>query len=77
MSGYAYACSACFGCQQPFFYNPLRVPSVIVNGVREPICQSCVARANPLRIANGLAPIVPLEGAYDPLPEEELPDGSL
>jgi len=34
-------------------------------GAREPICRKCVERANPERIANGLPPIVILEGAYE------------
>lgn len=68
VSGY----SACIGCGVLFFYNPVKVPSVMVNGSREPICQSCVDRANPRRIANGLEPIVPLPGAYEPADEGEL-----
>jgi len=70
--GVVQAYSACYGCKRPFFYNPMRVPSVVVNGEREPICQTCVDRVNPQRIANGLEPIVPLSGAYDPCDEGEL-----
>ncbi len=63
--GYVQAMSACIGCRRGFFYNPDLVPSVRVNGEREPICQDCVNAVNPQRIANGLEPIVPLPGAYD------------
>jgi hypothetical protein len=70
--GYVTCMSACVGCLRPFHYNPHRVPSVLVNGVREPICRNCVEAANPRRVANGLAPIVPLPGAYEPLAEGEL-----
>jgi hypothetical protein len=70
--GFAICHSACFGCGRIFAYNPLRVPSVIVKGAREPICIDCVERANPLRRANGLPPIVPLPDAYDPVEESEL-----
>jgi hypothetical protein len=70
--GYAFCTSPCFGCRRPFNYNPVRVPSVTVHGSREPICQACVDRVNPQRIANGLAPIVPLPGAYDACDESEL-----
>lgn len=66
MSGYMFAFSACFGCKRPFSYNPERVPSVVVDGVREPICQECVTRVNPLRLAKGLEPIAVLSGAYEP-----------
>jgi hypothetical protein len=63
--GYMTAMSACFGCNRLFSYNPERVPSIRVNGEREPICAECVARANPERAKNGLELIVPLPGAYD------------
>lgn len=70
--GFAFATSVCFGCGNVFNYNPMRVPSVRVEGVREPICATCVARANPLRIKNGLPPIVPLPDAYEPCDESEI-----
>jgi len=66
MSGYMFATSECFGCHRMFCYNPERVPSIRVNGVREPVCQHCVDVANPRRVKNGLAPIEVLPGAYDP-----------
>ena len=47
------AMSACVGCKRPFSYNPHRVPSVTVNGTREPICQQCVEKYNPIRTAKG------------------------
>jgi hypothetical protein len=72
--GFVSAMSACFGCKQVFSYNPMRVPSVIVSGSREPICRRCVEQANPRRLANGLPPIVPLPGAYEPCDESELDD---
>lgn len=70
--GYAYATSTCIGCRRLFSYNPVRVPSVRVLGERQPICAVCVARVNPLRLANGLDPIVPLPDAYEPCDESEL-----
>jgi hypothetical protein len=70
--GVVWATSACVGCGRVFNYNPMRVPSVKVNGTREPICANCVARANPLRIANGLTHIVPLPDAYEACDESEL-----
>jgi hypothetical protein len=71
--GYAYCYGPCVGCGRVFGFNPVRVPSCTVNGTREPVCRMCVARANPRRIANGLAPIVPLPDAYEPIDERELP----
>jgi hypothetical protein len=74
MMGYAFATSACFGCQRIFSYNPMRVPSIRDphTGSREPLCGHCVERVNPQRVKNGLAPIVPLPGAYEPCDESEL-----
>jgi len=66
MSGYVFATAPCFGCRALFTFNPELVPSVNYNGDRRPICQTCVDRVNPSRIKNGLAPIVPLVGAYEP-----------
>jgi hypothetical protein len=70
--GHAIAFGNCIGCGRLFSFNPLLVPSVRVNGVREPICRACVEQANPVREAKGLEPITILPGAYDPVDEEEL-----
>jgi hypothetical protein len=56
----------CGACGQVFTYNAERVPVAVANGRREPVCADCVKRWNPQRIANGLEPIVPLPGAYEP-----------
>ena len=64
--GYVFALGPCVGCKQTFMFNPLSVPSVRVDGgPREPICAACVARWNPIRVANGLPPIVPAPDAYE------------
>lgn len=70
--GYAYATSCCFGCGQLFSYNPMRVPSIRIDGDRKPVCLACVDRVNPRRIEQGLPPIVPLPDAYQPCNEEDL-----
>lgn len=70
--GYVSGISPCYGCKRVFHYNPMRVPSITINGSREPICQDCVTRVNPVRIANGLEPIVPFPDAYDACDESEL-----
>jgi hypothetical protein len=51
----------------------MRVPSIRINGTREPICLACVTTVNPRREANGLPPIVPAPDAYEACREEELP----
>ena len=71
--GYALMTSRCFGCNQIFSYNPVHVPSVRVNGERQPICRHCVEVCNPQRVKNGLEPIVPHAQAYEPIDERKLP----
>ena len=70
--GYVWCTSQCFGCKRFFSYNPKRVPSIRINGEREPICRSCVERANPERIKRGLDPIVPAPDAYEACEEGEV-----
>jgi len=70
--GYVMCTSPCFGCGQIFSYNPMRVPSIPIDGDRKPICRTCVERVNPRRVANGLPPIVPFPDAYEPCDESEL-----
>lgn len=62
---YMLATAHCFGCRMLFSFNPDLVPSITVNGSREPICKHCVERANPRRIERGLEPILVLPGAYE------------
>jgi hypothetical protein len=57
---------ACYACNRIFSFNADLVPSIPIDGVRQPICQDCVDRANVTRKLNGLEPIVPLPGAYEP-----------
>jgi len=70
--GWALCHGYCIGCGALFAFNPVRVPSITVNGSREPICNACVHRANPERIKNGLEPIVPASDAYEACDESEL-----
>jgi len=72
VSGWVVVLSPCFGCGRTFGYNPHLVPSVVVQGDRQPVCADCVERVNPRRVANGLEPIRPLPSAYEPLQAEEL-----
>ncbi len=77
------AMGICFNCGGFFTFNPERVPSIRIRrdgsgnlvqdpeATKEPICRSCVERANPIRIARGLQPIEILDGAYDPQPDSD------
>lgn len=70
--GFVQLIATCVRCSRPFMCNPHKVPSVRIDGKREPICRACVEFANPIRIEKGLPPIEILPGAYEALPEEEL-----
>ena len=70
--GYALCQGACWSCGKFMSFNPMRVPSIRVKGHREPVCLDCVNAANPIRIRNGLEPIVPYPDAYEPCDESEL-----
>ena len=66
MTGYMFVLGPCAGCGTVFAFNADLVPSVRVNGQREPICAACVTAANPIRRAHGLDPIVVHPDAYQP-----------
>jgi len=66
VTGYMYALGRCWSCGRPLMFNAERVPSIPIDGERQPICQGCVDIANPRRVANGLDPIVVMPGAYEP-----------
>ena len=69
--GYYLAIVPCYSCGQNFTCNPHLVPSVVVDGVREPVCLACIQQANPIRQQRGLEPIVPREGAYEAACEDD------
>ena len=70
--GYVTCFGTCAACGNPFSFNPNLVPSIRVNGVREPVCRTCIDRVNPVRAEKGLPPIAVLDGAYEPCPEGDL-----
>ena len=67
MSGYVFVLGSCVNCQRSISFHPHKVPSVRVNGKREPLCRQCAERWNELHEP---VPIQP--DAYEPCPEEEL-----
>jgi hypothetical protein len=71
--GYYLCAGVCIRCGQVFSFNPVRVPSIVINGVRQPICLSCVEIINPMRAKLGQPKIEPLPGAYDACDESEMP----
>jgi hypothetical protein len=57
--------SACVGCQQIISYNPNKVPSLSVNGNREPICKKCFNKWNEIhRTSKGLEAVYLHPEAY-------------
>lgn len=42
--GWMYVIGNCVSCKTVIGFNPDLVPSIRVNGVREPLCLDCVAR---------------------------------
>lgn len=69
---YVFAMSGCLVCHDVFCYNPHKVPSHRVNGVREPICNNCMIAINAVRQENGIPPLYIDPDAYDPINENEL-----
>lgn len=72
MPGYVVVVGTCYSCSKTFSFNPVRVPSIPVQGVKEPVCKECVDKVNPIRITNGLEPITYSSDAYTYCKEEEL-----
>jgi hypothetical protein len=71
--GYAMCMGFCVACKAPIKFNPVRVPSITVNGTRQPLCKSCFNRWNQIhRTSKGL-PAEPLAAdAYTGCDESEL-----
>jgi len=63
--GYISIIGQCYSCGKPFHFHPNLVPSLRINGVREPICKDCVDRANPIRKKKGLPEITYEPDAYE------------
>jgi hypothetical protein len=61
-----YVLGECWACHRMFTFSAERVPSIVVDGVREPVCADCVALANEQRKRLGNPLIVVLPGAYEP-----------
>jgi len=64
--GYMYVLGDCWACHRLFTFSAERVPSIVVDGQREPVCRDCITLANEQRKAKGMDLIVVLPGAYEP-----------
>ena len=70
--GYAFCLGECIRCNRVFAFNPVKVPSIRVEGVREPICHPCFDYLNALRVGLGHEQWELPEHAYEPCDDEEL-----
>ena len=64
----------CFLCRRLFSFNPIRVPSIRVDGERQPICLSCIEQANRERQTRGLEPFRIDPDAYNAEPDSNVWD---
>ena len=65
---FLYVHGACIACQTPLSFHPDYVPSIRVNGEREPLCPRCADTWNEIhRTSKGLPPISVHQDAYEPL----------
>lgn len=65
--------AACANCQSLFASNPLRVPSVVIDGERLPLCRPCVEWANGIRRARGLPTWEIFPDSYEAIDAAEVP----
>ena len=70
--GYALGMGTCYACKQPFAFNPNKVPSIRIDGVREPVCGHCMELVNKRREEMGLPPHTIHPDAYEAVDENEL-----
>jgi hypothetical protein len=70
--GYAMALGGCLLCSRPFIYNPIKVPSFRVKGVKQPVCSLCMAEVNLKRKLMKVEEFVIPPDAYEACDENEL-----
>ena len=64
---YMMAWGNCINCKGFMGYNPDKVPSLRIEGEREPLCEACFNEWNQIhRIRKGLKPIPLNKEAYTP-----------
>lgn len=63
--GYMFVLGDCVRCHQRFTFNADAVPSVRINGEREPICRECFESLNRIRESRGEQRIALRADAYE------------
>ena len=71
---YALAWSPCVVCKELFGYNPNRVPSITIKGVKQGICRKCIEMANEVFREKNEPEFEIHPDAYGPIKAEELGD---
>ena len=56
----------CWGCGKMFSFNPNRVPSIRVEGERQPVCLDCITATNEKRKEMGVDLFPIPTDAYEP-----------
>ena len=70
--GYAFCMGTCLICGSAFTFNPVKVPSLKVDGIKEPICRNCIEKANKLKAEKGIPLFEIPKDAYEACNEAEL-----
>lgn len=70
--GYAVVVGTCCNCHGFMQFNPIRVPSVRIDGKREPVCKTCIEELNAKRKLVGAEPWPVHPDAYEPVDENEI-----
>jgi hypothetical protein len=70
--GFMWCFAECIGCRVLFGFNPERVPSIYVDGEKQPVCGVCMAMRNKKRREQGLAEDEVMQGAYEAVDESEV-----
>ena len=70
MPGYYWAMGSCAACGHLISFNPDYVPSIRIEGKKEPLCRGCAEQWNQIhRTSKGLTPVAIHPQAYEPQPE--------
>ena len=70
MTGYYWAMGTCVACGSTISFNPDHVPSIRVDGKKEPLCRGCFSQWNQIhRVSKGLEPVALHPRAYELQPE--------
>lgn len=66
------AIGSCVACDTKITFDPEFVPSLVVSGVKQPICAPCSDRWNDIhRVSKGLEPVPVHPGAFIDLDDVE------